>query len=531
MSYHQFTVSRKRPRTRSNIAVTFLTTAFIITSENVVGAVFLPTWASPTGGESHHLSNEYKNGSDVIEPINIHTTIDDNHQHNVVRRPRRDDNNFSNNKEVGADDNVGKETSKRLSVNEREATGTDTSGYASSQSSVYRKSAYERSRMSTSKVIGDDKWQLNSFVPPEQAVYDQREHDRFLTWCRDTLGIFSLLEIRVFEYEDFTTDDMLVDLEEDLIDLSNDHRGSKEKQKVPIRGLAAIQDIEKGEVIIEIPLKALWSLGTTIDSDPVLGGNVMGPQARTKYGWDTALENDNKTVLDNKQSNSTETQFFEMPLLAVALLYHVQLKEFSSYAPYINILKATPIDSMPFLWTAKRLKESPIATEGVRAVAKSIRQEMRDMYESVVEVLIENHPGVFGKDTARRNNQEWMYSYEKFQWAFAIVNSRHWQLPIEDVDVLSRGLQAKADNPMKMSNFEPGSPMNAVVDEQLPPASMPTQHWVQEHGDVDDELPISDQSVRLASHKSLNFGSGIIHSFLAPVADLLNFGPPCTRGR
>lgn len=330
-------------------------------------------------------------------------------------------------------------------------------------------------------------------------------HERFLTWCRDVLGIYAIVEIQLFEYVDFMNVDPFHSLEDDIEPSENYIETNQSIIKV--RGLAAASDIEIGDVVIGIPLKALWSVTTLIDSDPILGG-VMGPEARLKHGWNIAALDD-----QDDSADMMDLQFYEMPLLAVALLYHIQLGPTSLFAPYIDILKDTPTDSLPFLWSAQRIRSSSIASEGLRTVARGIRREMKEMYETVVKVLIDQHPIIFGKHTAERSGQDWMFSYERFQWAFAIINSRHWRLPIDDLEIIEKH--------ESQTVLQKDVVASTAVGEQLPPADMPTEHWVKEHGDVDEEL-LQDPSILFTAAR---------HSFLAPVADLLNFGPPCTRGR
>ena len=141
------------------------------------------------------------------------------------------------------------------------------------------------------------------------------------------------------------------------------------------------------------------------------------------------------------------------------------------------------------------------------------------MNRAVPVVLMEEHPEVFGKPT---DGREWMFLYENFQWAFAIVNSRHWQLPIHDLD-----LMVDTDT-LRDALAQPNLPQQqALVEDQLPPADMPTDTWVEEHGDTDDD----DENTHNKAANEEKQILGLEHSFLAPVAGLLNFGPPCTHGR
>lgn len=334
-------------------------------------------------------------------------------------------------------------------------------------------------------------------VFPEAEYVDKTE--AFLRWCKEKLGIDTLLKIQTFEHFDYMKAMPAVELEDDLGTDASDSNEIEDPPLVAVRGLAAMEDIGIGKVVIRIPLKSLWSVATIIDNDTVLGGNVMGPEGRNKNGWHIKI--------DLSTSDKTDIVFYEIPLLAVALLYHVHLGNTSAYAPYVSMLRDTPVDSMPFLWSAKQLKESPVSSEGLRTVARGIRQEMRDMYSEVVEKLIEQHPGLFGKDVLSDSGGEWMFSYQKFQWAFAIINSRHWQLPIEEFE---------SDFTEPVTNR-----ISSSIDEVVLPASTPTENWVQEHGEIDNKT--IDRSLHLLPPTS--------HSFLAPVADLMNFGPPCTRGR
>jgi hypothetical protein len=335
---------------------------------------------------------------------------------------------------------------------------------------------------------------LQKPVPASIPTDVQKQYeDEFMLWCEQVLGIYTILEIQTFEYYDYMQ--ALPNDDDDDFDSDDDDRlPVEELPLIPVRGLAASRDIDKGEVVIRIPFQALLTVSTTIDQDPVLS-RVLGPQARQNHGW----------IADGTDES---VYLLEMPLLAVALLHHQKLGATSPLSAYIRVLESSDIHAMPFLWPHARLKE---VSPGVRTVARGIQQEIRDMYDSVVQVLIREHPDLFGPPVTNSNShttntseeKKWMFSFEHFQWAFAMVNSRHWQLPISD---LERPEVAGSGDFSKES-----------VDEQNPPADMPTDIWAQEHGDA-----IGGKKEKKADNS---------HSFLAPVADLLNFGPPCTTGR
>jgi SET domain len=289
------------------------------------------------------------------------------------------------------------------------------------------------------------------------------EEQSFLHWCRNVLGISSsLVEIQYFPYARTSFHSIMVDWEEDLFIKEENSAPSKPAETVWVRGLAATRDIHEGDVILSIPVIALFSIPTLVNGDPELA-HVL------------------KSVVPASDAE-------DLALLAVALLHHRRLASASTMAPFMQMLLRAPVkEDIPFLWSSSKLKSK--ASEGVRIVARSMRQEMQVVYEQVVLALVNNHPNLFGKAAAIDSvTGEWMFSYEMFQWAFAVVNSRHWQLPPEAL------------------------PERSVDPELQPPANTPTQSWVNS-GESSREFANTEFPV----------------SFLAPLADLMNFGPPCTR--
>ena len=108
-----------------------------------------------------------------------------------------------------------------------------------------------------------------------------------------------------------------------------------------------------------------------------------------------------------------------------------------------------------------------------------------------------------------------------------MITTRHWQLPISDLPPPP----SSAPPPTKKASSTTTTHYDAANSEDagLPPASTPTDHWVEEHmGDLDDVIPEIPPPTR---HDDNDSAVLVNHSFMAPFADLLNFGPPCTKGR
>mmetsp|Transcript_1478 Transcript_1478/g.1998 ORF Transcript_1478/g.1998 Transcript_1478/m.1998 type:complete len:572 (+) Transcript_1478:235-1950(+) len=349
---------------------------------------------------------------------------------------------------------------------------------------------------------------------PEQNL----QENNFMVWCA-SIGIETNLTVKTFDYpnsmRDYVLSSMLKDADDyddgDYVDCDGDDEfidcdspilhqlqeyeraNFSSTSTIPVRGLAAQHDIEPGEVVISIPFSAMIALPTTIDQDPVLNA-VMGHNARLTHKWDD--------------------DYYGLPLLAVALLYHRHLGKASSLYHYIRMLQTSPTENIPFLWKKSKLVQ--FQNEGIRRHAQGIRQEVKDMYhEVVVDVLQRDFPELFAADDT--------YSLQNFLWGFALVNSRHWHLPIPDLNLNSAGLIKMR---RKVEEEERASATSLSFGDQVPPASSPTDEWVHDQGELGDE---SEEIVQNLS--DLDSSTALVaHSFLAPVADLLNFGPPCTHG-
>jgi hypothetical protein len=303
--------------------------------------------------------------------------------------------------------------------------------------------------------------------PSEDSVTKQTD---FVLWCQQLLGIHTLLEVKTFTYPDYMQLHyanhwaQLEEAEEDDVPV-------EQLDLISVRGLAAKRDIAIGEVVISIPLHAIISIPTTVDHDPVLS-RVLGKKERDRLGWNDP--------------------YFELPLLTVAILHHIHtLGPHSPISQYMQILISTATNQLPVLWDRKRLQKD--TTEGVYKIVRGIQKDVNEMYEAVVPILLRDHPNVFAES---------VLTLKEFTWAFALVNSRHWQLPLPNLEETPSNTR---DEIMTQQH---------LPSDLLPPADMPTEDWVSERGDA----PATDVP-------------SMGHSFLAPLADLLNFGPPCTRGQ
>ena len=288
-----------------------------------------------------------------------------------------------------------------------------------------------------------------------------------------------------------------------------------------VRGLAAKHDISVGDVVISIPLYSLLSVPTTIDHDPVLS-RILGPKARQQYGW-------------------TDTLDYEVPLLVITVLYHRSLGMESPLSHYIDVLLGSPAD-FPFLWSNQELRDNTdkIGAE-VKKLANGIQRDLHEMYDRIMGKLVTEHPDLFAPPPSNEESvEEWMYSYKNFQWAFALVISRHHYLPIQDLD--SRTAQSelasessKVVHRTTQHNFET-IPSDSSVSEVVPPANQPTDSWVDlaihEEKVVDNVVVEDDQDKVIPAYDDdIIAPSGFLkHSFLAPLADMINFGPPCLTG-
>jgi len=364
------------------------------------------------------------------------------------------------------------------------------------------------------------------------------EYDAYMHWCEAVLGIRSVVEIKEIEYVDHLQILWQENENEALYDSPNefqwlqqysqnsgslhehlDEKYSAKSQTQPelpikmVRGLVAKHDVSVGDIVISIPLYSLLSVPSTIDHDPVLS-RILGPTAREQYGWTDTLE-------------------YEVPLLVIAILYHRSLGMESPLSHYIDVLSGTPTD-FPFLWSNQKLRDNTDKIgEGVKKLARGIQKDLREMYDRIMGKLVTEHSDLFAP--LNGDLEGWMYSYKNFQWAFALVISRHHYLPIQDLDDRKVQLEQASEHEVGQTTAKhiiETTQSDSTVLEVVPPANQPTDSWVDLA--MNEEKVVEDQDKGISADDGdddMIAPSGFFkHSFLAPLADMINFGPPCLTG-
>lgn len=383
------------------------------------------------------------------------------------------------------------------------------------------------SSLTRHKKQSQKQWQKDKISRTKENDKITHNYHSYLHWCEAVLGIQSVVEIKEFQYIDhlkINWDSNVDDVDPksfDWLDLSlqgsSNNKAAANRRDDPtitIRGLAAKHDIQVGDIVISIPLYSLLSIPTTIDHDPVLS-RILGPEAREQYGWTNTLE-------------------YEVPLLVIAILYHRSLGQDSPLWRYIDLLSGSSTEYLPFLWSESELKSrtGEIGIE-VRELARGIRSDVYEMYDLIMGTLVKAHGEIFGPPegyTPNKNDEnEWHFSYDNFQWAFAMVISRHHFLPIAEFDEDSPPKKT-IDSTIDSLAVKPDS--SAVMHEtltsvsDLPPANQPTDSWVEEA--INEERVRDDTDI--STDDDIAAMGTIKHSFMAPLADLINFGPPCLKG-
>jgi hypothetical protein len=366
------------------------------------------------------------------------------------------------------------------------------------------------------------------------ASSNNKKYSDFLKWCQTALGIQTLVRIQDFDYVDHLKEWKYQQQEHPHSRINAKETQTNDSlQMVKVRGLAATRKIDIGEILISVPYHALLTLHTTIDHDPVLS-QILGPEQRLKYGW--MLHQTVNSVNANQQTNkeiSQSTSYYEIVLLIVAVLYHVSLGRLSPLWFYIETLTDAPVDQMPFLWSEERMRKKfdmkNMHVGGrfieVKKLVMDIKMDVREMYDGIMDILVKEHKDIFAPAVGEQgavNEVGWAFSYERFEWAFAMVNSRHWHLPLQDLDETIMELRRMREDPDPAAVIEHGDDMNTM------PANQPTDEYISLQ---DEALKMESIEEYVTPTPALLSEKVTKHSFMAPLADMLNFGPPCARGQ
>jgi len=443
------------------------------------------------------------------------------------RMPVIDEQNVS-----GNDINNGRIKHIPISLTSSSSTDTSSSSSSTTTGSTTTAATAAAAATSTSASNGRNRRDRSS------NTGNQQRYNNFLKWCQTALGIQSLVRIQDFDYIDHMQE-WKYQQQEHPDSHENSKRNGETTQDSPpmqnIRGLAAIRNIDIGEILISVPYHALLTLHTTIDHDPVLS-QILGPEQRLKHGWtlhQTVANRNTKAGNDGKEINES-TSYYEIALLIVAVLYHVSLGRLSPLWFYIDTLVDAPKEQMPFLWSEEKIREEfSLANMDVGGrfvevmkLAKGIKQDVRGMYDGIMDVLVIQHEDIFapfvGED-GEIDEEGWAFSYDRFEWAFAMVNSRHWHLPLQDLDAAILELRRIREDP------DPAV-VSSVDDMNTMPANQPTDEYIS----LQDEALKMENIEEYVAPSSVPLSEKNVvtkHSFMAPLADMLNFGPPCARGQ
>ena len=157
----------------------------------------------------------------------------------------------------------------------------------------------------------------------------------------------------------------------------------------------------------------------------------------------------------------------EFLLLSIFLLYHRSIGESSPISAYIDILRTAPFDGMPFMWSDEKLNEVyPDPSNHIRLLTQDILVRIKELYDIIIPFLVEKSESIYSEST-------------KFP-------------------------ATRGDEMFSFQNFKWAF---AVLN---------SRHW---------HLPCYD--LEELFYQTENKSS---HIFLAPFADLVNFGPPCAKG-
>ena len=281
------------------------------------------------------------------------------------------------------------------------------------------------------------------------------------------------------------------------------------------------------------------------------------------------------SAFSNMDRDDSDSSYYEIGLLTVALLYHRSLGELSPIWFQIDTLQSNAQD-IPLLWSKKRLRDEfngvtyGPAGDDVRRLVLIMKKDVKDMYDEIMGILIKDHGDIFGRPNPRNamtggvnvggsgNDEdeesiEWMFSYKKFEWAFGMVNSHKWHLPLADLDETPADENAATSNDKTYSTERRHHATKTTTSNSHSaaansmPAQQPTDEFMTQQDEairleyIDEKMPprptpppadMPLQNPRLLYKKaSAGTTMPIKHSFMAPLADMLNFGPPCAKGR
>ena len=258
----------------------------------------------------------------------------------------------------------------------------------------------------------------------------------------------------------------------------------------------------------------------------------------------------------------------EKQVLALYMLYHKTLDSRSDIKAYVDLYFSADLSTTLTTMDEETLDDKyPRERYGrLRRLVDEVNYDIERKYKHLVPRLAELYPEVFGRGIKKKkdkdkdkdkddNNkdggeqseaaqEEWAYSYEQYREAYVILLSRYWSLELKDADedqdqdtTSSRRVELERDDDdderRDCETQQDGSKSCAEAtdgDESDAAAAAAVSSSSSDDAASSSSAVSAITSSAPSSSSSSSSSSPVshYHDFLAPFADLLNFGPPST---
>eukprot|EP01006_Ploeotia_vitrea_P028868 TRINITY_DN61505_c0_g1_i1.p2 TRINITY_DN61505_c0_g1~~TRINITY_DN61505_c0_g1_i1.p2 ORF type:complete len:308 (-),score=33.74 TRINITY_DN61505_c0_g1_i1:1543-2466(-) len=157
-----------------------------------------------------------------------------------------------------------------------------------------------------------------------------------------------------------------------------------------LRGVAAAVDIKEGETIVEIPIDKLFSPAN-------------------------AKKSDLAQIFNDRNVPWTDDM-----MLTVWFMYEI-LQHNSPWEPYLNLVQQSPVESMAIYWDDEVLGHY---SSNLIQITHQRLARISNQYAALFPYLSTTYSDIFGGENAQ------YFTWAQFKWAWALISSRYWYLPI-----------------------------------------------------------------------------------------------------